>query len=100
MITISIRLSKRPKRESNFEQINELVVKWIMDANARRISVSGPLVQQKALKFAEELDLKDFKASNGWLEKLLKRNNTVFKAIFLFHLSCNLASIWYTRLSK
>ena len=71
--------SKRPKRESNFEQVNELILKWIKDANSRRISVSGPLVQQRALKFAEELGLNDFKASNGWSEKLLKRNNITVK---------------------
>ena len=73
--------SKRPKRESNFEQVNELILKWIKDANSRRISVSGPLVQQRALKFAEELGLNDFKASSGWLEKLLKRNNIIFKTM-------------------
>ena len=48
-------MSKRPKLETNYKQVNELVVKWILDTNSRRISVSGPLVQQTVLKFSKEL---------------------------------------------
>ena len=61
--------------------MNKLIVKWILDANLRRISLSGLLVQQRVLKFAEEMRLNDFKASNCWLEKLLKRNSIVFKTM-------------------
>ena len=36
------------------------------------------MLQEKALRFALELGLQEFKASNGWLECFLKRNNIVF----------------------
>ncbi|XP_052791892.1 tigger transposable element-derived protein 4-like [Mya arenaria] len=61
------------------EELNELVYKWFMDACARLVTVSGPLIQTKAKKYAEELGLTEFKASNGWLESFLTRHNIVFK---------------------
>ena len=40
--------------------------------------VSGPLIQTQALKVARDLGLNEFKASNGWLQSFIKRNNIVF----------------------
>lgn len=71
---------KRQKTSLNAnEQVNNLVLGFINDANSRKISLSGPLIQERARKYATDLGLSDFKASNGWLEKFLKRNNLVFK---------------------
>jgi hypothetical protein len=43
-----------------------------------KINVSGPLLKEKALKFAKDLNKPEFKVSNGWLEAFIKRNNIVF----------------------
>ncbi|KAI4470778.1 hypothetical protein MML48_1g16756 [Holotrichia oblita] len=45
------------------------------------IPVSGPVVKEKALEAATLLNIKQFKASNGWLEKCLKRHNIPFRNI-------------------
>jgi len=57
--------SKRPKRESEFASVNDLVHKWFVDASARLLPVSGPMIQEKALKFACELGYLDFKANKN-----------------------------------
>jgi hypothetical protein len=38
------------------------------------IPLSGPILQRKTLEFASQLDIADFKASNGWLEKFNVRH--------------------------
>jgi hypothetical protein len=40
--------------------------------------VTGPLLQEKALKFARELGNDTFKVSNGWLESFRLRHNITF----------------------
>ncbi|VVC40097.1 Zinc finger C2H2-type,Homeobox domain-like,HTH CenpB-type DNA-binding domain [Cinara cedri] len=43
--------------------------------------VSGPLLQEKARKVANEISLENFKVSNGWLQKFRERRNISFKNI-------------------
>ncbi|GFR99602.1 tigger transposable element-derived protein 4 [Elysia marginata] len=72
-------LSKRKNsKPTGNEQINELVHKWFVDATRRRINVTGPMMQEKALQFATELGITTFVASNGWLQSFVKRNNLAF----------------------
>ena len=72
--------AKRPKFESGqYSDLNKLVHDWFLDVSARMLPVSGPMIKEKALKFANDLGYSDFKASNGWLNSFQKRNNIVFK---------------------
>ena len=64
--------TKRRRHLTGNENINELCLEWFKDAVSRRINVTGPLLKEKALKFASELGNTTFKASNGWLEHLTK----------------------------
>ena len=73
--------SKRVRRVTANDEINELCYKWFGDATSRKVNVSGPLLQQKALKIASDLNFESVKASNGWLEAFLKRHNIVFKTM-------------------
>ncbi len=45
------------------------------------MTISGSEIIQQAIKYAVFLGYYDFKASNGWLDKFLKRNNISFKTI-------------------
>jgi len=60
------------------KEINELTLKWVKNAVSRRINVTGPLIQAKALDFARSLNKTEFKASKGWLESFKQRNNLVY----------------------
>ena len=42
---------------------------------SKSIPISGPMLQKKALEFAEELEIDDFQASNGWLTNWKSRYN-------------------------
>jgi len=70
--------SKRRRYLTGNEEINELTLKWVHDAVSRRINVTGPLIQAKALEFAQSLNKTDFRASKGWLESFKQRNNLVY----------------------
>lgn len=59
-------------RVSEASKINDIVYEWFCTARAKNVPVSCPLLQGKAIEVAEKLKVSDFKASNGWLEKLLK----------------------------
>ena len=69
---------KRQRRPTGNEDINVLVWEWIQDATSRRINVSDPLIEVRALKFASDLNVESFKASNGWLESFNKCHNIFF----------------------
>ena len=48
---------------------------FFSQARAKNIPVSGPILQSKALQFADQLDIENFQASNGWLTSWKKRYN-------------------------
>lgn len=73
---IPLGLKKKSQKTGN-EEMNDLLYEWYKDSTARMFPVSGPLLQQKALEIAKQLDNHDFKASNGWLESFQKRHNIV-----------------------
>jgi len=56
--------SKRRRYLTGNEEINELTLKWVQDAVSRRINVTGPLIQAKALDFARSLNKTDFSTDN------------------------------------
>jgi hypothetical protein len=55
---------------------------WFKEVKKNKdVTLDGPLMQQQALKFAQYLNNKEFKASNGWLEKFKQRMNISYKKI-------------------
>ncbi|CAF1622589.1 unnamed protein product [Adineta ricciae] len=78
-------LSKNVKRKTSHDfsqSINESVYEWFVAQRAKKIPVSGPILQTYARKVARELDGEsEFKASNGWLERFRTRYNVNFRVI-------------------
>ena len=64
--------SKRA-RMCRFQDIDSAMFEWFRMARSKNIPVSGPMLQAKAVAVAEQMQLENFKASNGWLEKFKTR---------------------------
>lgn len=57
--------------------VNVILWRWFSTARANGYPISGPILQEKAKQIAVELgiDVTDFGASEGWLQKWKQRNN-------------------------
>ncbi|KAL4233818.1 hypothetical protein ACF0H5_008496 [Mactra antiquata] len=96
------RKMKIKKTSSNTTEFEDLILRWIRDANTRSISLTGALIQERARLFASDLGLEDFKASNGWLHKFLKRHNLSCKMMSgeRGDVNSNTVEEWKSRLPK
>lgn len=45
------------------------------------LPISGPVIKEKAAKYAVELGIDDFKASNGWFDRWKGRHEIAFKTV-------------------
>lgn len=77
----NVNKSKKKSRWQPNEEINSAVFEWFNRARAKGLPVTGPMLQEKALKFASDLQVVNFTASNGWLDRFRMRHNIVFRAI-------------------
>ena len=46
---------------------------WVEQLLARNLTISGPILQEKAREFANMFGISDFGASSGWLSNFKKR---------------------------
>lgn len=69
---------KSKTRAPKFEKVDEMAYNWLIQSLAKKLPVSGTLLQQRAKDIADELNMPEFKASNGWLEKFKARHNLTF----------------------
>ena len=72
---------KRFKSSMQYEDVDKLTWQWFQCARGLNIPVSGPLMQEKARKFAETLSHVDFKGSSGWLDCFKARHNIASSTI-------------------
>ncbi|KAH6948811.1 hypothetical protein HPB50_026545 [Hyalomma asiaticum] len=56
-------------RRATYADVEEVLLKWFVDARARNIPISGPMMLAKAKDFAFLLDFPDFCPGNGWLHR-------------------------------
>lgn len=69
----SYQATLRKSRPSPLINIEEALILWIEKALESNLTITGAIIQQKALTFANLLSYSDFKASQGWLENFKHR---------------------------
>ena len=75
------RLKQKRQRTGKYSNVNQAVWEWYTLCRKSNIPVSGPMIQEEALLIAERLAIKDFTASNGWLEKFKKQHNVCMMTV-------------------
>ncbi|KAH9131546.1 hypothetical protein LEN26_007683 [Aphanomyces euteiches] len=75
--------SKRPCRlPGDALELDRRVYLWFCKARATKvIPVTGPMLQEKALRAAAALGMTSFTASNGWLQGFRVRHNIQFRTL-------------------
>ena len=54
-------------------ELEQNLVKWVHIMRENKISLSGPMVQEKAMEFAKAIKVTNFVPSNGWPDRFEKR---------------------------
>lgn len=62
-------------KKPQYEDLDQAMLSWFYRQRQNNMPVSGPIMKAKAEKFAEELGLTAFKASEGWLGKFKQRHH-------------------------
>lgn len=60
-------------RSCEYEEIDKAVYQWFILQRSQQIPIDGAMIKEKALSYAKEFQFRDFKASDGWMEKWKKR---------------------------
>ena len=54
-------------------QLEHCLLEWFFNRRSEGVSISGPLLQEKARSFAIKLGVSNFRASDGWLTRFKKQ---------------------------
>nr|XP_015913217.2 tigger transposable element-derived protein 4-like [Parasteatoda tepidariorum] len=73
--------NRKRMRKSKFDEIEEILVRWLKHARSQNVPISSVILKEKAMEIAKELNIEDFHCSNGWLERFKDRNCLSFKTI-------------------
>ena len=74
------RKTKNVKGGRN-DELDQAVYKYFLNLRSQNIAVSGPILKEKAMAYARQLNISDFKGSDGWLDRWKARHNITFKTV-------------------
>ena len=84
-ISAAFKNGKSPKtmklKGAGFDALGKAIYKWFIKARERNFPVSGTLLKEKAVHFAKELQIDDFKGSDGWFDRWKTRHSVTFKTV-------------------
>ena len=76
-----VNSSRKNLKKSDNKDLDKAVFTWFKDAPSNNIPVNGIIIKKKAMSLGKSLELTDFLASDGWLDKWKQRHNVTFKAV-------------------
>ncbi|XP_064652892.1 uncharacterized protein LOC135503304 isoform X1 [Lineus longissimus] len=65
---------RRRMRSLKYDDIEEVITKWMEQCKLNKLPINGIVIQKKAERLAKKLGHVQFKASNGWLDRFKARN--------------------------
>ena len=68
--------STKKLRGCQYKKVDKALFEWFVLQRSQNIPIDGSMIQEKGLFFAEKfkkLEIPDFKALDGWLDKWKKR---------------------------
>ena len=68
-------------KTSKHENLDQALFKWVLAARSQDVPINGPILKTKAVTYAKELGLHDFRGSEGFVDRWKKRHNIKFKTI-------------------
>lgn len=74
-------VQRKKQKVGKFDKLEKVLVEWLHQARALKLPISGPIICEKARKIAEGLQINDFNASNGWIDRFKNRNGIVYRQI-------------------
>ena len=60
-------------RGCQYEKVDKALFEWFVLQRSQNIPKDGSMIQEKGLFFAKKLEIPDFKASDGWLDRWEKK---------------------------
>ena len=73
--------SSQKLKSSNYDDLDQAVYMWFVKTRDEGTPVNGPVLKEKAIQYAKELYIENFKASNGWFERWKSRHEITFKTV-------------------
>ncbi|KAG6457752.1 hypothetical protein O3G_MSEX010489 [Manduca sexta] len=72
-------LKMKKNKTGKYAELENILVDWIYSLNNQNLPVNGPFIKKRALEIATELEISDFTASSGWLERFKKRHSIALR---------------------
>ena len=97
------------QRSGKEATVEEALLRWFNEVQALGVPINGIILSKKAADIAQELNISNFKATNGWLCRWKKRNQISFKknpveiydaAVEMMDESCNDISTYSPYIAK
>ena len=73
--------SRKTLKTATYEDVEKATLKWFSCARDQNVPISGPILSAKAEEFPNQLEIGNFKASTGWLERFKERHGILLKRV-------------------